>query len=133
MENYSLLNGVTLAYVGDSYYELCIRKYLIDKNYTKVQDLHRFAVRFVSAEAQAKIIQHLISENYLNEVEVEYVKRGRNAKANHKRPNVDMITYKHSTSFESLVGYLYLTNQTERLNQIIEKAIKIIENGDNNG
>lgn len=127
MENPTLLNGVTLAYIGDAYYELMIRKYLIDKGYTKVNDLHKLTTKYVSALSQANIISELEKENLLLDEEKEIVKRGRNAKTNHGRPNVDILTYKHSTAFEALIGYLYLGNNFNRLNQIIDMAIRITE------
>jgi len=127
MVNYKLLNGTTLAYIGDSYYDLFIRKYLIDKNYTKVNELHKYATKYVSATAQAKVISELLNSNFLTEEEVDIVKRGRNSKINHKRQNVDILTYKHSTSFESLIGYLYLLEMKIRLEEVINEAIDIIE------
>ncbi len=127
MINYSLLNGVCLAYIGDSYYDLFIRHYLIDKGYTKVNDLHKLATKYVSATAQAKIINAFMEEDLLTEEELIIVKRGRNGKINHSKNNVDILTYKHSTSFETLIGYLYLMNQMERLNQVILTAIQMIE------
>jgi ribonuclease III family protein len=133
MNNYEMLNGVTLAYIGDSYYDLYIRKYLIDKNYTKVNDLHKLATSYVSATSQAKVVKHFMESGYLSDVELDIVKRGRNGKINHKRSNVDILTYKHSTSFEALIGFLYLRGDLERLEEVIIKAINIIENGDLNG
>ncbi|QVK18027.1 ribonuclease III [Mycoplasmatota bacterium] len=127
MVNYKLLNGVSLAYIGDAYYDLWIRQYLINKGYTKVNDLHKLATKYVSATAQAKIINHLMKNKDLLEEEIEIVKRGRNAKINHKKHNVDILTYKHSTSFESLIGYLYLMEKKERLNKIILFAIELVE------
>jgi ribonuclease III family protein len=133
MNNYEMLNGVTLAYIGDSYYDLYIRKYLIDKNYTKVNDLHKLATKYVSASAQAFVVKQFMESGYLSDVETDIVKRGRNGKINHKRSNVDILTYKHSTSFEALIGFLYLTGDLKRIEEVIKEAIKIIENGDLNG
>lgn len=130
MERYELLNGLTLAYIGDAYYELCIRKYILDKNYTKVQDLHRLTVKYVSAKAQSKIIRWMMEHNFLTETELVVVKRGQNSKPHHKRQNVDRMTYNKSTAFEALIGYLYLLGPKPRLDEVIEKAIEIIENGD---
>lgn len=127
MVNYKLLNGVSLAYIGDAYYDLWIRQYLIEKGYTKVNDLHKLATKYVSATAQAKIKYELMESNYLTGEEIEIVKRGRNAKSNHKKHNVDILTYKHSTSFEALIGYLYLMDKKERLNDIILFAIELVE------
>ena len=60
----------------------------------------------------------------LNEDEKEIVRKARNAKAKHKAKNFDEEEYKKATAFEALVGYLYLTNQTERLNEILNFSIK---------
>ena len=130
MNEYQLLNGLTLAYIGDSYYELCIRKYMIDKKYTKVNDLHQLTVKFVSAVAQAKIIEALTKDNFLTEEERCIVRRGKNSKSQQKRNNVDWEIYQQSTAFEALIGYLYLLGKRERLDAVIQKAIEIIETGD---
>lgn len=127
MVDYKLLNGVTLAYIGDSYYDLMIREYLINQGLTKVDALHKNATKYVSASSQAKIIESLIKENLLTTEEINIVKRGRNGKSNHRKGNVDILTYKHSTSFEALIGYLYLLKRFERLNAIINTSIEIIE------
>src|SRR5690554_4542121 len=128
--DYKQLNGLTLAYLGDSYYELRIREYVLNKNYTKVNDLHQLTVKYVSAVAQSKIIEQFKQNDILTDEELAIVQRGRNSKTNHQRHNVDPKTYRESTSFEALIGYLYLDGAFERLNQLIEAAIKIIENGD---
>ena len=77
--------------------------------------------------AQAKVINILETDNFLLDEELEIVKRGRNAKINHGRQNIDILTYKHSTGFEALIGYLYLLNYHDRLDKIINKSISIIE------
>ncbi len=127
MVNYKLLNGTTLAYIGDSYYDLMIRHHLIDKGYTKARTLHKLATKYVAATAQAKIINQLIEKDILTDEEIDIVKRGRNAKVNHKKHNVDIITYKHGTSFESLIGYLYLIDHKNRLEEIIKFSIHLVE------
>jgi ribonuclease III family protein len=127
MVDYKLLNGTTLAYIGDSYYDLMIRKHLIDQEMTKVSELHKQSTKYVSSIAQASIINEWMTGDFLSQEEKDIVKRGRNSKINHSRQNVDILTYKHATSFESLIGYLYLTKQFERLDTIINQAIKLIE------
>ena len=66
-------------------------------------------------------------ENDLTEEEMKIFKRGRNQKSNTAPKNMDIVDYKHATGFEALVGYLYLNNEIERLQYIINKGIKIIE------
>lgn len=126
MEQYKLLNGVTLAYIGDSYYELTIRKYLLDKGLTKVDTLHKNATKYVSAVSQAKILKAIVNNFALTEEEHDIIKRGRNAK-NHTKANVNTLTYRHATAFETLIGYLYLNQQKERLQEIIDFAINVVE------
>lgn len=111
-------NVLVLAYLGDAIYEVYIRKYLIDKNIVKVDNLQKEAVKYVSAKAQAKIINNLIEQNILTEEELEIFYRARNHKGTRHPKNTDIVTYKHSTGFEAIIGYLYLENK-ERLNKII--------------
>jgi ribonuclease-3 family protein len=121
-----LQNGLALAYLGDGIYELEVRKYLLTKRLTKVNDLHRQAILFTSAMGQAKVMDVLLN-GYLNDTEIEFFKRGRNAISNRKPKNTTLATYHQSTGFEALIGYLYLDQQFERLNEIIQKSIAVIE------
>ena len=127
MNKYELFNGTALAYIGDSYYDLMVKRYLIDKGYTKVNDLHKLAEKYVSADSQAYAVTELSARGLLTGTESEIVKRGRNAKINHAKNNVSLYVYKQSTSYEALIGYLYLLNYFERLADIIDATVKIIE------
>ena len=120
------MSPLVLAYLGDTVYETYIREYLIRQNtQRKVNDLHKLAIKYVKAKAQATIIHKIEIE--LTEEESKIYKRGRNQKSNTSPKNADIIDYKHATGFEALVGYLYLNNEIERLQYIINKGIKIIE------
>lgn len=121
-----LLNGLALAYIGDGVYELAIREYLLTAGQTRPNQLHHLATQYVSAKAQAKIIEYFITNDFLTEDEFTYYKRGRNSKINTKAKNTDIQTYLQSTGFESLMGYLYLTRQEERLDEMINKCIQFI-------
>jgi len=125
------LNGLTLAYIGDAYYELEIRRYLIDKGYNQVKFLHNKAIKYTSGLAQARIIEYLLKNECLNEEEINAFKRGRNNSSS-GRKNLDAKTYVVATGFESLIGYLYLSKKQDRLDEIVKMAIAIIEE-DNNG
>ena len=125
------LNGLTLAYIGDAYYELKVRMYLIDKKLTHVNDLHKQAIRFTSGLAQAKIMTYFIEQSLINEDEFYLFKRGRNA-SGPGRKNIDAKTYHLATGFEALIGSLYL-NDINRANQLIEHALIHIEKGDFDG
>ncbi len=119
-------NGLTLAYIGDAYYELKIREYLLEQKYSKVNDLHNNAIKFTSAVNQAVAAKVLLNELY-SEEEISVFKRGRNQTSTHKPKNADVQTYNFATGFESVIGFLYLNNDLERLDLIINKTIQILE------
>ena len=116
------MNNLVLAYLGDAVFELYVREFLIKNGVSKVNDLQKNAVNFVSAKAQANILENLINNNFLSEEEIDIVKRGRNAHS-HNSKNTDVQTYKKSTGFEALIGYLYL-NDKNRLDELMEVIIK---------
>ena len=116
--NVDTINIIALAYLGDSIYEVYIRKMLLEKGIQKVDLLQQEAVKYVSAKGQAKILNHLLENNILTEKEIDIVKRGRNNKRNYHPKNTDIITYKMSTGFEALIGYLYYEQKLERLKEI---------------
>ena len=118
---------LTLAYIGDEVYELCIREYLISKKICKVKDLQKEAVKYVSAKAQEYIINNIYE--ILTEEEKEVYKRGRNASTNTVPKNTDVVIYKKATGFEAVIGYLYLTKQKRRLNDIIREKRRIEDEG----
>ena len=124
-----LYNGETLAYVGDAIYELRIREYILSTGYQDVNKLHKYAVKFTSGENQAKIIDYLIKENLITEEEISYFKRGRNSGHSKNRRSISVISYKKATGFEAIIGYLYLENKKERLDEILDIVIKIVEEG----
>jgi len=106
------MNALTLAYLGDAVYELWVRTHLLASGYVKVNELHRAATHYVRASTQAKVLQKILPDLY--ETENQVVMRGRNAKGGHPK-NTDVITYRHATAFEALIGYWYLTGQTARM------------------
>lgn len=120
------MSPLVLAYLGDTVYESYVREYLIKQNINKkVNDLHKSAVKYVKAKAQATIIHELESE--LTEEELRIYKRGRNQKSNTSPKNADIIDYKNATGFEALIGYLYLNDEKERLQYIVKEGIRIVE------
>lgn len=121
-------NGNTLAYIGDAVMSLQVRDYLIsEKNLQRPNDLQRESVKFVSAKAQAGFLLKMLEDGILNETELAMVKRGRNAKSDSVAKNVDVQTYRIATGLEALYGYLYLTRQQERLEEIWQYIIQIKE------
>ena len=113
------LSGTTLAYIGDSIYEVKVREYLIEKGLTKVDELHKSAIKYTCATGQAEAYD--LIEELLTEEEVSIFKRGRNAESTRKPRNTSLGIYKKATGFESLVGYLYLSKEFERLNELYNK------------
>ena len=118
--NINCINVLALAYLGDAVYEVYIREKLINKGINNVDKLQTESVKYVSAKGQANILDKLIDNSFLSDEEIEIVKRGRNYKRSSHPKNTDIITYKCSTGFEALIGYLYLTNK-DRLNEILNQ------------
>lgn len=117
------VNVLVLAYLGDTIYEDYIRKFLINKKIGNVNDLQKAAVNYVSAVNQAKFLQELMDEEFFNDDEIAVIKRARNYKSNSHPKNCDIVTYKHATALEALVGYLELTNNRDRIDKIMEKIL----------
>ena len=123
MRNWQEMNALTLAYLGDAVYELWVRTHLLELGHEKVKELHKQAVNYVRAATQARVLRTLLPE--LDEVEHQVVLRGRNAKGGHPK-NVDVVTYRHATAFESLVGYWQLNCQSERMRWAFDKVDEIL-------
>ena len=112
---------LTLAYIGDAIYELVIRTILVEKGNTQVNKLHQRASKLVKASAQSEIIEKL--KPYLTEEEMGIFKRGRNAKSFTMAKNASMSDYRRATGFEALMGHLYLTEQWDRMLELIKIGI----------
>lgn len=122
-----LINGIALAFDGDAVYSMYVRRHLIFQGLTKPQQLHHVATKYVSAKAQAMLITEMLATHLLTEEEILIYKRGRNANSHTKAKNTDIVTYRMSTGFEALLGYLHLTEQTERLVELIQWCIAYVE------
>lgn len=125
MENPLLLPPLTLAYVGDGVYEVYVRNRLMELGHVRVGDLHKQAVKYVRAKAQAGALAELMPT--LSEVEQDVVRRGRNAKGHAAPKGSDPVEYAAATSFETLVGYLYLAGREERMAEVLAAAIRYLE------
>lgn len=120
--NTKLINIQVLALLGDAIYSLYIREELIKQGINNIEKLQKKQVEYVSAKGETKILNHLIDNNILTEEELDIVKRGRNYKNNSHPKNTDIITYKLSTGFESLLGDLYISNKNR-----LEEILNLIE------
>ena len=116
---------LTLAYMGDAIYDLIIRSVSVERANRSANDLHKKVIRYVKAETQAKMIQALQEE--LTEDEEAVYKRGRNAKSYTTAKNATMSDYRKATGFEALMGFLYLTGQTDRLLYLVKRGIELAE------
>ena len=106
-----------------------IRKHLILQGMTKPNKLHQTATRYVSAKAQANLIAMMLEEDVLTVKEVEIYKRGRNTNSHTKAKNADVVTYRMSTGFEAVMGYLHLTDEINRLEELVAWCIQKVEEG----
>ena len=110
------MSPLVWAYIGDAVYEEYIRNYLVINTRYKPHKLHVEATNFVKASAQANILKQL--ENILTEEEKEIVRRTRNTKNHHLPKNANVQDYMYATAFEGLIGYLHLTKNKDRLEEI---------------
>jgi len=118
-----MYNPLVLAYVGDSVYDTFIRTMLVSGGSIQVDKLHKRAIKYVQAKAQAEIVEML--QGVLTEDEQDIVRRGRNTKSNTVPKNADINDYRYATGFEALIGYLYLVGDTKRLMEIFELISKM--------
>ncbi len=116
--NPNSLNPISLAYIGDAVYEILVREHLAIKGNRPPEQLHKHAVNFVSATAQAAAIRKI--SQFLTEDETNAFKRGRNAKVSHVPKGASVADYHNATGFEALFGYLYLTGQTKRMRELFK-------------
>ncbi|HHV60504.1 MAG TPA: Mini-ribonuclease 3 [Clostridiaceae bacterium] len=113
---------LVLAYVGDAVFELYVRTYLVSCGKASVHTLHIRSINYVKARAQAHIAHNILE--LLTDEEKDVLRRGRNAKSATVPKNADIGDYRYATGFESLIGYLYLTKQYERLNSILKMSLE---------
>lgn len=123
----NLINGIALAFEGDAVYSYYIRRHLIFQGKTKPSQLHHLATRYVSAKAQANLIQAMLEAQLLTEKEEDIYRRGRNTNSHTKAKNADVVTYRISTGFEAVMGYLDMTDQKARLEELITWCITYVE------
>lgn len=115
---------LAMAYLGDAIFELYVRDCLVTRNDISVNRLHHKAIFYVKAASQAKMVHRL--KEQLTEEEQWFIRRGRNQKTNAPK-NADMQDYRYATGFEALIGFLYYQQKTDRMMQIMEKGMEILE------
>lgn len=117
--NIKEVNVLVLAYLGDTIYEDYIRKFLISKGINNVNELQKQAVNYVSAKSQAKYVTLMMDNHFFSEDEISVIKRARNYKTTSHPKSCDIVTYKHATGLEALIGYLDLIGNRKRINEIM--------------
>ncbi len=113
---------LTLAYIGDGIFDMVIRSIVVDRGNTSASQLHHRTSHIVKAASQAKMIESLLEE--LTPEECDIYRRGRNAKSHTMAKNASMVEYRNATGFEALMGYLYLTDQTKRIMELVALGMK---------
>lgn len=113
------INVLVLAYLGDTVYEQYVRKFFIEKGIGHVKELQECVIPYVSAKGQAKYLNMLIEKNVFNDDELSIIKRARNAKSHSHPKNCDVLTYRHATALEAVIGYLSFTKQEDRIIEIM--------------
>ena len=117
MQNVNELSAGTLAFVGDAVYGLFVRQRLAEINRPS-GELHRLSVTFVNANSQAEAFK--IIEPILTEKELSHYKHGRNLHTNNVPKQSTVAQYHSATGLEALFGYLHLSGQFERINELFE-------------
>ena len=111
-----------LEYLGDSFYEVNIRKRLIRLGIRGVKDLNKMSMNYVSALYQADIFSYL--KDFLTEEELKVAKRGRNTKIKHASKSVNIATYRLATALECVFGYLYMLSDIDRIDFLMDKVFE---------
>ena len=121
------LNTTTLAYLGDAVFEVIVREKIVCEKPGDVGRAHHTAVRYVSASGQAKAAKAMVASGFLTEEEEQIYKHARNHRSMSRPQNADPREYKVATGFEALMGFLYLSDDRERLREIAAEAVRIVD------
>lgn len=114
--------SLSLAYIGDAAYELVVREYILKSGISANGKMHIRAKQFVSACAQSGFLQKI--SPYLTEEEAAVIRRGRNAKPHSHPKGAALSDYHNATGFESLWGYLYLTGNKKRMDELFDIIVQ---------
>ena len=126
-EQLQKMNTTTLAYLGDAVFEVIVREKIVTEKPGDVDRAHHTAVRYVSAAGQAKAARTMVSSGFLTDEETAVYKKARNHRAMSRPQHADPKEYKIATGFEALLGWLYLSDDRERLREIAAEAVRIVD------
>ncbi len=118
----ALLNPQVLAFVGDGVYTLYVRNKVALENNCKSGELHKITSSYVKATKQSEVMERVMP--LLTEVEQDIFRRARNYKTHSVAKNASVVEYRRATGFEAVLGYLYLTNNTQKLNKILQICVQ---------
>ena len=116
---------LTLAYIGDSIYDLIIKSLVVNEGNRQVQKLHKETSMRVQASAQSKMMRAI--QEHLTEEEHAVFKRGRNAKSVSPAKNQSITDYRRATGFEALMGYLYLKKEWKRMLELVKIGLESLD------
>jgi len=122
--NIKEVNPLVLAYLGDTIYENYIRKHFVNLGITHVKELQEKVIPYVSAKGQAYLLEKLMERDFFENDELEIIKRARNTKSHSHPKSCDILTYKHATAFEAVIGYLELLDKCDRIVEIINCVLE---------
>ena len=118
------INTLVLAYLGDTIYEDYIRRFLIKKGIGNVNDLQSESLKYVSAKGQSNYLEMMINDSFLTDEEIIIIKRARNNTSKAHPKNTDIVTYKRATGLEALIGYLDLSDNKKRIDEIMNYILE---------
>lgn len=113
---------LTLAYIGDSVYDLIIKTMIVTEGNKQVKKLHHETSKMVQASAQSEMMR--VIQGHLTEEEHAIYKRGRNAKTVSPAKNQTLTDYRRATGFEALIGWLYMKNEWARILELVKIGLK---------
>lgn len=123
-DDVNCLNTLSLAYIGDCVWEMYVRNFVISNNkFAKVHKLHKESTTLVKAKSQADMVKRLKDNNIIDENLWDIVLRGRNG-ANHAPKNADIQEYNYATGFETMIGYLYILENYDKLDEIAKFCLE---------
>ncbi len=114
---------LTLAYIGDSIYDLIIKSIVVCRANCAANKLHKLTSELVKAGTQARIAELL--QEYMTEEEQSIYKRGRNAKSYTTAKNASVADYRKATGMEAVCGYLYLKGESERVVGLLKLGLEL--------
>ena len=121
MENFKQLSPLALAFMGDAIHTAFVREKVLAGTVNTINNYHNLAKKFCNAQKQKETLEEI--SDTLTEEEQNIVRRARNTHSKHSAKNFDEETYKKATAFEALIGYLYLSDQKERMLQILTLSV----------